>query len=232
MASRIAPTVDLFGLGHPVDLFNLRNQNLILVQFFPKDGDSFMRVVNLTGNGGVLSDKETDDIIENLKKLPKIDPRGLTRTFANGGTHHFRRLVWDSNSDEQRVFKCYAGSFVIYQDILKVCIQPVDIRDIDNHYQLKLLCFKYDGYSYKIICNGTRPLTLEKTEQLFKETVARLQTGHKSQEDPDGMTRTYANIPDSTYEDIARRVLTDPMKYYCRGEYITDSTETNTIRLV
>ena len=198
-----------------------------VVKFLPKEGPPFTQVVDVKERR-LLSIIEIDKLLEQLEPLPKIE-QGLTRTVADYDPRFYPRLVW--GSDNQRVYKCYEENFNINPSALKVITQPVDMLDIKDSYKYQLLSFTHNGYTYKIVCDGTTLLTWRQAKQLRDETIKSLQSGHTYQEDPNELTRTHAYIQPDTYEFMAREALNNPRNFYSE-EYVTDFRGTSTMEII
>jgi len=200
-----------------------------LITFITKYGQEYTRLVQIGGGQcRILTNNETNTILETLKTLPEKEQNCLIPSFVDSDTQFYGETFWMY----EELHTCYATSFDFNEGSLTVCEQPVDMLDIDEHFRFKSLKFTHDRYNYTIICRGTTPLTRGKTEQLFKETKIRLHARGKGQElDENTMTRTYANISKSTWLEIVRHVLTNNRDYYCYQQYITDLGKTMTIKI-
>ena len=217
MASGISDRVNLSNLGHQFELVN----------YFTILRNPCMRVVDVTVSGfRLLTDSETEDVIEELQKQPEKERGNLARSYAQFTKDCFTPLFFDSG--EQRDLKCYGNRFVTNPNTI-LCKQPVEMRDIAERFRFKLLCFKSAGRTHKILCNGGSPLTFKETIDLFKQTVAHIKTGRKSQEGPNEMSRTYATVSEQIYIRIALQVLADFTNYSWQEVLFIDTNNTYTV---
>lgn len=200
-----------------------------LIVFITKYGIKYTRLLQIGGGlYRILTNEETDQVLKILEELPERDPHYLTRSFAESDLQLFGESFWIN----EELHKCYASRFYFNADSISVCEEPVDIHDILEHFRFKCLKFTHARYNYTIICRDTTPLTWEKTLELVKDTKIHLQTCDRVQElDENTMTRTYANISNSTWLDIVRHVLTNRSEYYCQKRYFTDIIGTSTIKI-